>query len=349
MILRRYLVREVTAPFLVALATLLLTFTGYASARYLGEAASGDLPLRTALTLVALKGVITLDAIVPVALFISVALGLARLHRDQEMTSLRAAGLGEGFVVRAVLLLVVPTAAVVAVFAIELRPAVYRSVYHLEQEAERRFDLERIPTGRFYTPPGADFVLFAHEGPPNARRNVYALGPDGARRRVIYAAELTQERTADGSRVLHFRGGEVYHLDPAGQRDGLLGYGALDVHLKPARAARPDLRRKAQPLSALARSAKLDHTAELQWRLAAPLSVLAFGLAAIPTARTTPRQSRQGKVLLALLGSAVYYNLMGAAQTAVEDGVIPPWPGLLALPFAALVFTAWWLRRRSRA
>lgn len=348
MIIERYLLRELTSPFLVTLATLMLTFTGYASARYLGEAATGDLPLGVALALVGLKGVVTLDAIVPVALFVSVALGLSRLHRDQEINALRAAGLGEDRVVRAVAMLVVPVAIGVAVLAIEVRPAVYRTVYLMEQEAERRFDLERIPAGRFYTPPGADFVLFADDGPPGERRQVYALGPDGPQRRVIFARELRQVRSADGARTLHFTSGEIYHLDPRATKDGVLAYGALDLRLAPARAARPDDRRKSKPLGVLVRSTDADEVAEAQWRLSAPFSVLAFGLLAVPVARTPPRQSRQGKVLLALLASTLYYNLLGALESAVEHGLVPLWPGTLALPVLALAGVVWLLRTGNR-
>ena len=347
MIIQRYLLREVASPFAVTVVTLMLTFTGYASARYLGEAASGDLPLSVAAALVALRGVITLDAIVPVALFVSVALGLARLHRDQEINALRAAGLGEAHVVRAVAWLVVPVAVAVAVLSVWLRPEVYRSVYRLQAEAERRFDLERIPVGRFYTPPGADFVLFAQDGPPGARTRVYALGPDGDSRQVIFARELTQQRQADGSRALRFVDGQAYRLAPDTHADGVLTYGTLNLRLGPAKAARPDVRRKAQPLGVLLRSADADDVAEAQWRLAAPFTVLAFGVLAVPVARSQPRQSRQGKVLLALLAATLYYNLLGAAESALEQGWLPLWPGTLVLPAGALVLVAWLLRTRG--
>lgn len=348
MIVNRYLLREVTSPFVVTVAALVLIFTGYSSARYLGEAATGDLPLRVAVALIALKGIIALDAVVPVALFVSVTLGLARLHRDQEISALRAAGLGEGQLLRALALLVVPVALVIGTFSVYLRPAVYAEVYQLQREAEHRLDLARIPVGRFFTPPGADFVLFSEQGTPGARRHVYALGPDGVHRRVIFATELTQSRHEDGARTLHFETGEVYRLDPSADRDGVFAYGELDLHLKPARAARPDQRRKAWTASALAHSDDPKDLAELQWRLSAPLSVIAFGLLAVPVARAGPRQSRQGKVLLALLACTVYYNVMGALQSAVENGAVPVWPGLLGIPLLTLVGIGLLLRRGGR-
>ncbi|HEX2796960.1 MAG TPA: LptF/LptG family permease, partial [Immundisolibacter sp.] len=132
MILRRYLLRELASPFAVVCGSLLLVFTGYSSARFLGEAASGALPGSLAAVLIGLKLFISLDAIVPMALMLSVALGLGRLQRDQETTALAACGIGERWLFQAVLWLALPVAAVVAVASLVVRPQLYQNVYRLE-------------------------------------------------------------------------------------------------------------------------------------------------------------------------------------------------------------------------
>ena len=49
----------------------------------------------------------------------------------------------------------------------------------------------------------------------------------------------------------------------------------------------------------------------------------------------------------------VYYNLLAVAMDAVENGDLPPWPGVLLVPLAAggvLALLMWmprWRRRRT--
>lgn len=348
MIIERYVLREVTSPFFVTLGILLLTFTGYSSARYLGEAATGDLPLSSALALVGLKGVASLDAIVPMALFVSVALGLGRMHRDQEITALRAAGLGEGGILRAMCGLVLPVALAVGYLSVFVRPAMYAHAYRLEAEAERRFDIGRIPAGRFYSPPGTDLVLFATETNAASRMGVYTFGPDGDRRRVIHARAVVQQQDGSGERRLEFSGGNVYHLDPDSNRDGTLAFGALALRLKPALPVGADERRRAQNTDALLATGKRKETSEAQWRITAPLTVLLLGFLGVPVSRTAPRRSRQGRVLLALLSSTLYYNLLAVTQSAVDRGVISLWPGLLWVPALGTMGLLAWLRMGQR-
>ncbi|MFZ5492412.1 MAG: LPS export ABC transporter permease LptF [Pseudomonadota bacterium] len=355
MILRRYLLRELASPFAVVCGSLLLVFTGYSSARFLGEAASGALPGSLAAVLIGLKLVISLDAIVPMALMLSVALGLGRLQRDQEITALAACGLGERWLFRAVLWLALPVAAMVGAASLVVRPQLYQNVYRLEANAERRFDLARLPPGRFYADFAGGLVMFSEAADGDERLQVFTHADSGDTDSVVFAERARQLTDADGRQVVEFINGHYYQIDPGtGAEAGgdlVISYRTLALRLdEEQKTVRK--RRKATDNGELAASANPEDTAELQWRITAPISTVLLGLLGVPISRMPPRRSRSSKLTAGLLGCIVYYNLLAVVTEAVEDGRLPVWPGVLLVPLlgavllAALIALPQWRRRR---
>ena len=92
MVLDLYLTREILKPLVLGLGLLVLVFIGFSSAKELALAAEGVIDTVTAFKLVGLNTLITLEVLLPSALFFSVLAGVGRLHRDAEMTAFMAAG-----------------------------------------------------------------------------------------------------------------------------------------------------------------------------------------------------------------------------------------------------------------
>ena len=354
MILRRYLLRELASPFAVVCGSLLLVFTGYSSARFLGEAASGVLPAGLAVLLIGLKLVISLDAIVPMALMLSVALGLGRLQRDQETTALAACGIGERWLFQAVLWLALPVAAVVATASLVVRPQLYQNMYRLEASADSRFDLTRLPPGRFYSDFAGGLVMFSEAADGAERLQVFAHADSGSADGVVFAERARQVVDADGRQVVEFLNGHYYQIDPSTGADAgsdlVISYRTLALRLDEERAV-VRKRRKATGNGELAASSDPEDAAELQWRIAAPISTVLLGLLGVPISRMPPRRSRSSKLTVGLLGCVVYYNLLAVVMKAVEDGRLPVAPGVLLVPMigamvlAALIAVPQWRRR----
>ena len=93
----------------------------------------------------------------------------------------------------------------------------------------------------------------------------------------------------------------------------------------------------------------------MHYRIAPPLLALAFALLAVPLARSPPRQSRYGRVVLGFLAYLVGMNLATLGTEWIAAGQIPAAAGLwwLVLPLLALgawmYFTDGRLRRPLRA
>ncbi len=86
--------------------------------------------------------------------------------------------------------------------------------------------------------------------------------------------------------------------------------------------------------------------AELQWRLAMPVSALILALLAIPLSALDPRAGRSANFTLAIVTYIIYNNLLNIVQAWIAQGkvsgIIGLWP--IHLIFGSLVFYMFYRR-----
>jgi len=87
-------------------------------------------------------------------------------------------------------------------------------------------------------------------------------------------------------------------------------------------------KRESSPTAVLVNSANLKDIAELQWRIMMPVSAIVLMILAVPLSRSSPRQGRYGRLVVAVLIFVIYYNLLGVAEVWLQDGVVPPVLGM---------------------
>ncbi len=145
MIIDRHISREIIRPFCTGLGLLVLIFIGFSAARQLTLAASGQLDMLTALKLVSLNTLITLEILLPSAFFFSVLSAIGRLYRDSEMSALYAAGVSRARILQAVLKLALVIALTTGLMSTLGRPWAFRPSHASESQAAAQFDLKQMP------------------------------------------------------------------------------------------------------------------------------------------------------------------------------------------------------------
>ncbi len=331
MILNVYLIREVAKPLAAMCALLVVIFASYSSALYLADAADRLLPTETVITLILLKTVIALEMLLPIALYLSVVVGLGRMHTDHEMTALAASGVSRAQVLGALLRLYLVIAVLVGSLSLYVRPWAYQKSYWLRAQAESEFDIAELEAGRFFENEQANRVIYVEK--LDRRRNrmerVFVQSPRGDATRVVFAEQAYQPDTATrGMGTLVFLHGHVYRLDRHGNKDRIYKFNKLTLHLQPREIVPVGYKRKAAPTGQLAQSTDREDTAEFQWRLSTPLATVLLGMLAVPLSGVAPRKGKYTKMLIAVLIFAVYFNLRAMAKTWVEQGVLGPVPGI---------------------
>ena len=91
-LIERYITVEIRRLVMMIAGFLIFMFASYSAQRYLTDAANGTLALRVVADVVFYKSLIVLEMILPVALYVSVAVALSQLYSDAEITAMLAAG-----------------------------------------------------------------------------------------------------------------------------------------------------------------------------------------------------------------------------------------------------------------
>lgn len=328
MILDRYLIRQIARPFLLVCVVLVLVFAGYSSAVFLGMASRGALSRETVAQLIGLKTLIAMEVLLPVALYLTVVVGLGRMYGNREMTALHACGVGPGRVLRAVLGVILPVALVAGSFSIYVRPWAYARSYALRSIAQAELDLSQLEGGRFHYDEAGERVLFADTiEEDGSMEGVFLSLGKGERARVFHAQRgRVRAATDDLPAALILRDARVYDLGRGRLSESRMDM--LELPLKDGEPVSVGNQRKATPTAGLAASREPQDLAEYQWRLSRPLSTLLLGLLAVFLSRTDPRRGSYSKVLVAMLVYVAYYSLSIVARGWVGRGAIGPLPGM---------------------
>jgi len=331
--IERYIFLEVLKPLGAVLGIFVGLFACFSSARYLAEAITETLGVALMLKLVFLKTVIALEVLVPISLYVSIIVGLGRMHRDHEIIAMRAAGINAIRVVSAVMWVAVPVAICVGLLSLSGRPWAYEDSYLLNARANAELNTDRFQAGRFYGNEDSGRVIYIQKKNESTgkMKNVFHYIDNNGSREIILSRYAEQLGGANDDRAeIHLEEGTVYRLMLDGSGDEITRFGRLVLFLEDAEEE-IGYKRKAAATAALLRSDRPEDVAELQWRLSRPLATVLLALLAVPLSRSFPRQGRNEKIFTAALIFALYYNLSSLARTWVEQGAVASFPGI------------WWL------
>lgn len=329
-IIDRYIIQEISKPMIVVCLVLVSIFAGYCATRYLADATVGLLPAKTVFILIMLKVIIALEVLLPTAIYLSVVVGLGRLHTDLEMTALESCGVKRSRIYRDVLLVAILVSLLVAGLSLFIRPWAYRTAYQLKNLAESHFQIKRMEPASFYELESGKRVIFARQVNQQKQqaRQVFIRTKAEDKQQIITAKYVSQQTDSSSKNdILLFRDGTIYELSSSGQGDTTVEFTQYTLSLSPPEAT-PITKIKAAPTSSLAQSGKSLAIAELQWRLSTPITAILLALLGIPLSQTNPRRGKYAKVVMAVVIYCIFYTLSLVTKSWVGERVIGTWPGI---------------------
>ncbi len=350
MIVERYLLREIAATFTGVTILLLLIFLSGTFIRILAEAAEGNYPADLIFGLFFLKSIANLTLVLPLSFFLATLLALGRLYRDSEMIAMFACGVRPRNVVRAAGTLAAGVAAVVALLSLYLGPWAEEQGHRLLDAAEASSEIEGLVAGRFNQTASGDVLIYVEGIAPDRRTltNVFAHVREEGQVRLLSAARAHQITDRDtGDRFLVLEDGYRYDGQP-GRRDfQMIRFEEHGLRIEERAITPSQRRRNAFTTARLLESDVPGDWAELQWRLAMPISTLLLGLLAVPLSKTSPRQGRYGKLFAGIMLYIIYNNLLTVARAALGRGDLDPWIGTWWVHLLALAAVTVLVRRQE--
>jgi len=336
-----YVLGQTLKVFGATVLVLLMALFAFGFVRLLGKVAAGSIPADVVLPLVGLELLRVLGLLVPPAFFMAVLYVVGRMFRDSEMTALAASGVGTFRIYRAVFAAAVPVALASGVLVMFLLPMANQWIDVLRNSRSDVTELAGISAGQFNEYSRGDLVLYVESFSDDRSRlhNIFVQHRQRDRLGIVRADEgyhFVDEPTGD--RFLVFRGGHRYEGTAGTSEFSVSDFDEYGVRVRRSEIEARVPPRKARPTAALMRSADVKDQAEFQYRLAFPLSVLAFTLISVPLSRSLPRQGVAGRLLLAILVYFVFMNLQRAANAWMENGTTPAWLGIWWVPLLMVLF-----------
>jgi lipopolysaccharide export system permease protein len=360
-IIFRYLARELYSHLLAITLILFAIFITNQFMLYLKDVAKGQITLIVVGKLILLQIPLLLGFLLPLALFLSILLVFGRLYVDHEMTVFSACGLSQNKLLVMVINIAMVVFLVVSGLMLWFEPIMqsYRekvfdyaiaeaTVAKIIPQQFEYFGANRV----FYAQTisrqqhSMNDVFFATEGKAN---------PDGTHAwDMTIAKQAAEKHSLAGDQFLVFNDGHRY-LGTPGQADFEVA-SFKEYGLKPA-LNRGTLKVWPKDVPTLElwkiRHEKSAAAAELQWRIAMPISVLILTLLAFPLSRVNPRLGKFTNLLPAILLYVVYSDLLFLGKAWIKRDHLDPMVGLwwihgLMFGIVIIIFSfRFWRQRRG--
>ena len=349
MLITTYLTREILRPFALICGVLMLLMVSYSALISLSDAESNLIPHNLLMALILSRSIAAFEIFLPLALYITLLMGLGKLYSEHEVVAMNASGISIFGLIKSLLPLILVVTILTAIVALFVRPWSYDLRYGAKHEAEQMYDFERLEKGYFYSNEDTGQVYFVHDVKQNGKikKDIFVYEPEKDYSQVIYANLATHEEVEPGTApTIKFTDGTLFRSEQKGV-DTLVKFKEFTVISKASDILERKFKVKAASNRYLSKSNAPDEIAELQWRTTSAIKAFFLFLIAIMLAKTSARQGSYGKVVI---GISVFFIVHAASlvtETGIENGAIPPYPGLWLVVFVLMVISLVLTKRYS--
>ena len=331
MILESYIQREIREKLIWLTGLLILILTSHRFVDYLADAASGKIPGYLILNMLLMKMLALIPRLLPVAIFLSVILALARLSSDKELTIMAGSGLSSRFQMGTIFKFSVLFGFVVFMASFYLSPWAEQGVTFLKEKARLESDITGISAGRFKEFSNGDRVVYVKEvsNDRQSMQQVFLQIRDNNRLSLLSSdrARFKYDEIS-GNRYILFENGQRYVGTP-GELDYQIteyqGYGVVIEEGEPETTAG---KLEAIPTAKLFSTDSNGYRAEFQWRLAYVIAALLLPLLAVVLNRFSFGENRYVALIIGILIYLIYSNLLSISKTLVARDKLSPIIGL---------------------
>ena len=347
--LDRYLLKECVINLAAVTGVLWLIYVSPRFARYLADAAVGNMPADVIFSLLGLSSLGALSILLPIGAFLSVMLSLGRMSSDNELTVMAACGISRLRIMRNVMLFAGTVAVIVAVLALFVVPGALSDRYQLQEKAKISANTTGLIAGSFKESEEGDWTFYSQGLSANKQfmENVF-IEIQRDDKPLIFRSETGHFEIdqQSGDKFLVLEEGYRYEGKAGDQDFTIAEFGTHSLLIEKGQQGEVRERHKALPTAELLERGAPRDIAEVQWRTAAALMTLLLCLLAVPLANAGPRQGRYAGFVPAVLVYIIYSNLLAVNRAWVAKAEIPAWLGGIWVPLLMLAVLLLLLNRQ---
>lgn len=358
----RYMLREFLISLAAVIGVLWLIYVATRFARYLAQAAVGNLPAEVIFNLLWLNSLGALSILLPIGTFLAVLLSLSRMSSDNELTIIAACGIDGNRIVRNVVVFSGAMAIITGVLALMIVPDVLSGRYEIEQKAKIAANTTGLVAGSFKESQSGEWSFYSQKLSDDKihMENVF-IEIHRDEKPLIFRAERGRFEidAQSGDKYLILEDGYRYEGDAGDLGFRIAEYATHSMLIERGESTQVRERHKSLPTSELWKRGDPRDLAEIQWRASSVVMTIILSVIAITLAHTGPRQGRYAGFFPAVLVYIIYSNLLGVTRAWVEKGDLAPWVGgvwvhmlmlgvMLVLQHRQKLKRLWQQRKRSK-
>lgn len=342
MLFRRALLQELvvtaTGAFVILAGIVVAQRTGF----LIRLAAKGALPNDAIATMLGFNMLKFLPMLFSLTLFLAVLMTLSRWYRDSEMVIWFSAGLSINKWIKPVLMFTLPVVLVIAVLSLYIMPWATNKADEFRLELKSRDDLATISPGVFKESKHADRVFFieSFDALGNVVKNIFVQSKQQNKIGIIVASKGSRFEEKNGDQFLLMENGRRYQGTKGTAEFSTTEFEKYAIRVEASEVITEPPSTQAISSDVLIENQSVVNSAELQWRLAIPISALILTLLAIPLSSLDPRAGRSANFVMALVIYMIYNNLLSIMQAWVTQGKVSVAVGLWPVHAAFAALTA---------
>lgn len=339
------LISTAGALFLILIGIVVAQRAGYLTRL----ASKGILPNDAITTLLGFNMVKFLPMILSLTIFLSVLLTLTRWHRDSEMAVWFSSGLSISKWIRPILSFAIPVVIVVSLLSFLVMPWATQKVEDYRVQLKSRDELASITPGVFKESNGGDRIYFVESFDELGKvvKNIFVQSTQHQKNGVIVASEGSRDKAKNGDNFIVLHNGRRYEGKPDSAEVSSTEFERYTIRIETKEVAREPNSNNATSTQALLNSASPAAAAELQWRLAIPISALILVLLAVPLSFVDRRTGRSLNLMFALLIYIIYNNILSIFQAWITQGRLSTMIGLWPVHMLFILLALYMYYRRT--
>jgi lipopolysaccharide export system permease protein len=259
-----------------------------------------------------------------------------------------SSGLGLNNWVKPILTFAAPVIVVISMLSFLVMPWAVEKVEDYRVQLKSRDDLSSINPGVFKESNNGERIYFieSFDELGNVVKNIFVQSTQHKKTGVIVASQGSREKAENGDDFLVMEKGRRYEAKPNSAEVSTTEFERYAIRVETKEVARAPDDTNAKSTQELLNTTSFADKAELQWRLAIPVSALLLVLLAIPLSFVDPRAGRSLNLIFALVIYVIYNNILSIFQAWVTQGRLSASIGLWPVHafFALLVFYMFYRR-----
>ena len=316
-IIEKYILKSFIYSFLAVISVLLLVIVGRLFVKLLEYVVDGRFEIEMIFSLLLLSSAKSLILLLPFAIMIGLLISLSKLYRDSEIYALKASGNYKTIFTKIFYLVATPSFLIIFLLNMFASPYLITEIQKKKIEAASTSEIGLTSPGKFIQMKDKDWIIFVETVENNISKRIFIKSSDN-NKISIETAEEGSEYVELGTRSLVLKNGQRYTGTPGTGNFQVMKYDQHEIKLL---NTSPDFSlnyRMKSIFDLIFDKNKALSSAEIQWRLFAPISVIILILFAFIFGDVPPRKNKYSNLLLGIIVYFIYSNLVIVSVNQIQ-------------------------------